>query len=236
MTMQKKGVKKMFFQKNLTMLMAGVACLAPPACAFSADTGNQKTAVPERTVAVMRFAVQSATTTDALALASKACIEEVFDLKPGAAADNDLTVDPLILTEISGELRRQLSRKMFVLEDPEIDAIPAGSLVITGCISKAEKGNAAERMIGFGWGASRLNAHVVVLSKADTSLVTVDSFDLHVKGRIVLPPAGPAGIVVHAARQPSQTLSADARKLADQVVKRLDDSMKLKEQAAITSR
>jgi hypothetical protein len=164
-------------------------------------------------------------------------MEDGADTKPGAAAaENDPTVDPLVLTEISGELRKQLSKKMLVLEDPDLDAIPAGSLVITGCISKAEKGNPAKRMVGFGWGASQLNAHVVVLSKAETGFTPVESFDLQVKGRVVLPPAGPAGIVVHAARQPGETLSADARKLADQVVKRLDDSMKPKEQSSKASR
>jgi hypothetical protein len=46
-------------------------------------------------------------------------------------------------------------------------------------------------MIGFGLGASRLGAHVVLLSKTETGFVPLDSFDVEVKGRAILPPAGP---------------------------------------------
>ena len=77
-----------------------------------------------------------------------------------------------------------------------------------------------------GWGASQLTAHVVILSKTSTDFAPVDSFDLQVKGRAILPPLGPVGVGVHAVRERRETLSADGRKLANQTVKKLDSDMK----------
>jgi hypothetical protein len=70
-------------------------------------------------------------------------------------------------------------------------------------------------------GASRIEAHVIVLSKTKAGFTTVDSFDIQVKGGDPLPPLGPVGLAIHAAREPGQTLSADAKKLADQLLKKL---------------
>lgn len=93
----------------------------------------------------------------------------------------------------------------------------------------------AGRMVGFNLGASRLNAHVVFLSKGETGFTPVTSFDLKVKGRILLPPLGPYGVAVHAVRQPRLTLSADARKLARQVAKRLQNDMQRQDRVAEAS-
>lgn len=106
--------------------------------------------------------------------------------------------------------------------NPDAGDIPVGSLIITGCIFKVEEGSAAGRLIGMNLGASRLGAHIVALSKSATGLTPVDSFDVEVKGGSALPPLGPAGLAARAAMQSRQTLSADAKKLADRIVKKLD--------------
>ena len=49
----------------------------------------------------------------------------------------------------------------------------------------------------------------------------MDTFDIQVKGGNLLPPLGPAVLAVHALRDTHQGLSADAKKLADRILKRL---------------
>ena len=78
-------------------------------------------------------------------------------------------------------------------------------------------------MVGFGWGTSRIGAHVIVLSKTETGFAPVDSFDVQVEARNILPPIGPVGLAIHAAKAPTQTLSRDAEELAGQIVKRLNE-------------
>ena len=81
-------------------------------------------------------------------------------------------------------------------------------------------------------GASYLGVHVVALSRTKDGWDPVDTFDMQVKGGDLLPPLGPAGLAVHAARDRRQTLSADARKLADQILKELSQDTKAREQVA----
>jgi hypothetical protein len=221
----------MFQKTSLTLLMAGVASIALPVYGQSGEAGQAS----RQTAVVYRFAVQSESVTDAVALSLQACLEETSGAPEDADATKNLTVDPKILNEISAELQKRLSKKMSVMVDPDPGSIPVGSLVVTGCISKAQKGSVAGRMVGLGLGASRLYAHVVVLSRSETGFTPVDSFDLQVKGRLILPPVGPAGVAIHAARQPQKTLSADAKKLAREVVKKLDTDMQQQEQVAKAS-
>ena len=88
-----------------------------------------------------------------------------------------------------------------------------------------------KRMVGMGRGASRLGAHIVLLSKTQTGFAPLDSFDLEVKGRNLTPPL-PMAIAIHAVREKKFTLSADGKKLADQIVKRLSSDMKEQKETA----
>lgn len=144
-------------------------------------------------------------------------------------------MDPKILDEISGEMQKRLSKKMAVMVNPDPTAIPVGALVISGCITKANAGNAASRLIGMNVGASHLGVHVVALTRTKNGWSPMDTFDIQVKGGDVLPPLGPAGLAVHAAKDPQQTLSVDAKKLADHILKKLSQDMKSREQAAKNS-
>jgi len=140
-------------------------------------------------------------------------------------------VDPKILDKISGEMQKRLLKKMSVMVNPDPTAIPVGALVISGCITKANGGNAATRLIGMNVGASHLGVHVVALTRTKDGWSPMDTFDIQVKGGDVLPPIGPVGLAVHAARDTQQTLSADAKKLADHILKKLFQDMKAREQA-----
>ena len=164
------------------------------------------------TVVVLRFTVQSQLIADSPTLSSQACTD------PDALPDI-FTVDPKLLDEISNQLQQRLSKKkMSVVVDPDPKTIPDGALVVSGCILKADKGRATGRMIGLDVGESRLGAHIVFLSKGETGVTPLDSFDLQVKGTWA------TGLAVDAAEQPRESLRADGRKLANRIVKKLNSS------------
>lgn len=208
------------------------APLPPGAQSHSSEPGSQP-----RTAVVLRFAVESQPMTDRSALSAQACPETSA---PAAAPNTatpskSVTVDPKILDKISGEMQTKLSKKMSVMVNPDPTAIPVGALVISGCITKANGGNAASRLIGMNVGASHLAVHVVALTRTKDGWSPMDTFDIQVKGGDVLPPIGPMGLAVHAAKDTQQTLSADAKRLSDHILKKLSQDMKSREQAAKNS-
>ena len=176
----------MFKKVLMTTLVASAFCNTLPIYA------------QQRTAAVLRFAVQSESSADSSEFSSQACRQDDRNA-------NSTAVQPQILDAISSEIQKGLAQKMPVIADPDRDTIPVGSVIISGCIFKAEKGSAAGRVIGMNMGASRLAAHVVFLAKDETGFTPVDSFDVQVKGgsampaldRLDLPPTpcfGPARI------------------------------------------
>ncbi|WP_158822510.1 DUF4410 domain-containing protein [Granulicella sp. S156] len=175
-------------------------------------------------VVIFKFGVLSPTNSEETSLSARACTAAAKATEASAGKDKPssaLDVDPKILSGIIDELQNRLSKRMSVTVDSGPEEILAGSLIVTGCITRIDTGNATKRLIGMNVGASRIGAHVIVLSKTNAGLTTVDSFDIQVKGGDALPPLGPVGLAIHAARDPGQTLSADAKKLADQLLKRL---------------
>lgn len=189
-----------------------------------------------RTAVVLRFAVQSQPLTDAAVLSAQACPQASGaapspDTDSAGASQKPINVDPAILDKITDEMQNKLSKKMTVLVNPDPQSIPFGATVISGCITRASAGNSAARLVGMGLGASHLNVHVVVVSRVRDGWNPVDTFDIQVKGGSLLPPLGPVGLAVHAARDTQQTLSADAKKLAGKILKQLAKDMKAKEQA-----
>ena len=196
-----------------------------------AQAGSDETVQP-KTAVVLRFAVESQPAAQELpgpsALSLQACpqVNAANASTTTAKPSKSLTVDPEVLNAISAEMQKRLEKRSFVLVDPNPSAIPVGSTVISGCITGAKSGNAGARLIGMNLGASRLSVHVIALSKTRDGWTSVDTFDIHVKGGDLLPPLGPAVLVLHAVRDPHQKLSNDATKLADQIVKKLDGDMK----------
>jgi hypothetical protein len=127
---------------------------------------------------------------------------------------------------VAEELAKRLSKKMPVTVAKPGDTPPEGSLVITGCFVSADRGNAAARLIGLGLGASHLSAHVRLSYAGASTAKLIDEFDVSVKGSNKLPPAGPVGLGINAARETQATLQADARKLADNILKRWQNGQK----------
>jgi hypothetical protein len=197
---------------------------------YSSEPGSQP-----KIAVVLRFAVESEPATNtSSALSAQACPQtSAAAASPtGATPSKSETVDPKVLDAISDELLKKLSKKMSVIANPAPSAIPVGALVISGCITRANGGNAATRLIGMNVGASHLDVHVVALSKTKDGWSPVDNFDIQVKGADVLPPLGPVGMAVHAARDTQQGLSADAKKVADQILKKLSQNPKARQDAA----
>jgi len=184
-----------------------------------------------RTAVVLRFAVQSQPLTDAAALSAQACPQSAANATP----PKSFTVDPTILDKITDELQKRLAKKMIVMVNPDPQSIPVGALVISGCITRANAGNAVTRLVGMTVGSSDLGVHVVALARTKDGWNPVDTFDLQVKGGDLLPPLGPIGLAAHAARDTRQTLSADAKKLADHILKRLAKDKKAREQTRTAS-
>jgi hypothetical protein len=204
----------------------------PEVQSHSSEPGSQP-----RTAVVLRFGVESRPVTDASALSAQACPQTSAPAASPTTAtpSKSATVDPKLLDKISGEMQTKLSKKMLVMVDPDPAAIPVGALVISGCVTKANGGNAASRLIGMNVGASDLAVHVVALTRTKDGWSPMDTFDVQVKGGDVLPPIGPIGLAVHAARDPQQTPSADAKKLADNILKKLSQDMKSRERTGQVS-
>ncbi len=226
-------MKKQIVRSGLILACALLTTAAYMTAADQSANPPSGSSVQQQTAVVFSFGVQGQSMTDTPALSSQACSEyNSGATSSAAAAPQNPTVDPKILNAISAELQKILSEKNSVMVDPDPNTIPVGALIISGCISKAQKGNKAERMVGFGLGASKLGAHVVLLSKTTAGFAPLDSFDLEVKGRAILPPAGPAGVGINAAKETRETLSADAKKLAGQIVKKLNSDMQQQAAAA----
>jgi hypothetical protein len=126
-----------------------------------------------------------------------------------------------LIDTISAELQKKLAKKMDARVGQPTDQLATGTLLLAGCLTTIDPGNAAKRMAGMNLGASRLAAHVVVQLKTDDALVAVKEFDATTEGSMKLPPLGMVGVATHAAAEKRETLDADAKRLADEIFKTL---------------
>lgn len=200
--------------------------------------GLMESASPPRTTVVLRFAVQSEAQANLSGLSSNACprsdgIDRTDDVM---REQRPLTVDPKLLDKIATVMQEKLSKTTTATLNTEPEDIPLGASVISGCITRAKAGNSAKRLVGLNYGASHLEAHIVVLSKARSGWLTEDSFDIRVKGGDLLPALGPIGLAAHAVEDTQQTLSADAKKMANRVLKRMAKDAKRAKQTRDAAR
>jgi hypothetical protein len=149
---------------------------------------------------------------------------------PGASGDacpktpgNNLadTNSQKLIDTISAELQKKLAKKMDARIGQPADQLAAGTVLLAGCLTTIDPGNAAKRMAGMNLGASHLAAHVVVQLKTEDALVAVKEFDATAKGSKTMPPLGVVGVATHAAAERKETLNADAKRLADEILKTL---------------
>jgi hypothetical protein len=123
---------------------------------------------------------------------------------------------------VTKELEKSLGKKkmsVIVAGPGEIPA--AGSLVFTGCFVNADPGSGGKRLVGMGLGASHLSAHVRVFYVGVSGPVPVDELDLAVKGSNKLPPLGAVGLAFNGVSAKRKNLQGDAKRLADDILKRL---------------
>lgn len=126
-----------------------------------------------------------------------------------------------LIDTISTELQKKLAKKMDAHIGAPADEPTPGTLILAGCLTTVDPGNAAKRMAGMNLGASHLGAHVVAKMKTADGLVVVKEFDAAAKGSKTLPPLGAVGVATHAAAEKRETLNADAKRLADEIVKNM---------------
>ncbi len=218
--------------RSACILFAGFLLLplAPLPAAHAQEPTAPAPATPT-TAAILRFGVQGSANQNVSALSVKSCPVVVGPVSDAQGTTPDpIKVDPAILDQISLKMNERLSKKMTVLVDPAESDIPLGAMVISGCITRANAGNAATRLVGANVGSSHLSVHVIALRKTQDGFHAFDDFALDVKGGDLLPPLGPIGLAVHAARDRRQTLSADAGKIADKILKKIAADTKAKQQ------
>jgi hypothetical protein len=186
-----------------------------------------------KTAAILRFGVEGSENHDVSSLSAKSCPVVVAPTDRQSSTDaQPVQVDPAILDAISQKINERLSKKMTVLVDPAESNIPVGAMVISGCITGANPGNAKARLVGMGVGSSELSVHVIAVRKTEDGFHPFDDFALEVKGSNKLPPLGPAGLAVHAARERQLTLGADAGKIADKILKKIASDQNTKQNPA----
>jgi Domain of unknown function (DUF4410) len=223
--------------RSACILFAGFLLLpvAPlPAHAFTSTDAQEPTApapATPNTAVILHIGVQGSANQNVSALSVKSCPVVVGPVSDAQGTTPDpIKIDPAILDEISLKMNERLSKKMTVLVDPAESNIPLGAMVISGCITRANPGNAATRLVGANVGASHLSVHVIALRKTQEGFHAFDDFALDVKGGDLLPPLGPIGLAVHAARDRRQTLSADAGKIANKILKKIAGDTKANQQ------
>jgi hypothetical protein len=213
-----------------TLIPLGMpSAYAQPASALAPQ--SMQVEYPPLAVAVLRFAVESQPVTDPAALSAQACAQPPGNAASSSSATSlaNLNVDPRLLDAVTEEMQKRLWKETNVIVNPDPTAIPVGAMVISGCITRADGGNAASGLVGMKAGESYLGAHVVVLSRTKDGWNPTDTFDIQVKGR---PPLDATGLAVQGARDTQQTFSADAKKLSDKILKQLAKDMNARQQAA----
>jgi hypothetical protein len=233
----------------ITLSAVGYASAQTASASPDSTTNSSPAASPavqdKRTAMVLRFALANEASATSKTLAEQACPvapsvsgsvpSDASSSSDGESPKADLKVDPKIQDDITAELEKKLSKKMTVIPEVEQTAVPEGVLVFTGCITRSDPGNAAERLVGLNLGASHLGAHVKVLRKTKDGFEPVDEFDVQAKGAKALPPLGIIGLATHAAAERRETLSADAKKMSDDILKKLQKDMKARTEVAKAS-
>jgi hypothetical protein len=242
---------------RLTLTLA--CSLAAPAFAQTVDSApapaTGKVQPAARFALIYPFATATAPSPDAPTPSTAAC-----PAAPTVAADPSTPplIDPKLADAIVAELQKKLAKKFTVHiatpaqadtaaqhatpsalppAQPSVVPVTAPSnapeprtLLFAGCITTAQPGNAAARYAGFGLGASHLSAHIVVQVQTTEGPHPLTDFIINVTGSSLLPPLGPIGLVTHAATSGKKTLTGDAKKLADEILKTFAERMKAAKQ------
>ena len=140
-----------------------------------------------------------------------------------SAPSISLSVDGAQISSLSDAVLNQFEKKLGargkVLRPSAGQSPEQPAIVLIGCFIRIEPGNAAKAMAGMGLGASHLEAHFRVANFDGTTFTIATEFEAKVSGGTKLPPLGPIGIATHAAAETRETLSADAKKLANNALK-----------------
>jgi hypothetical protein len=210
---------------NKNWMRLGVLTLTVCTLAGATRLNAASSDEPRQTAAIMGFAYQAEAASDTNEFTAQACREAAASMNE----KDKLEIDPKTLDALSDALESKLSKKLNVISYPAPASIPTDAVVISGCIYRADSGNTAGKLVGMNMGASKLAVHILFQIKTSSGYTLLDSFDDQVKGGSLLPPIGPVGLVVHAIKMPKETLSADAKKMAGRIAKKLAQDLKQNE-------
>lgn len=129
---------------------------------------------------------------------------------------------------VVAELKKRISAHRQVMVEPTGAAPTTEAVVIVGCFTQIEEGNAAKRMAGMGLGASHLSAHVRIARFDGSAFTVMKDLQVSSSGAMKMPPIGPIGVATHAAAESRETLNADAKRMADSILKQLKKSSEQK--------
>ena len=152
----------------LLVLTDGPASRAQGQTATAQSPSSPDASSTTNTAAILRFGVEGSENHDVSSLSAKSCPVVVAPTDgQSSTGAQPVQVDPAILDAISQKMNERLSKKMTVLVDPAESNIPVGAMVISGCITRANPGNAKARLVGMGVGSSMLSVHVIALRKTE---------------------------------------------------------------------
>ena len=221
------------FLKSRHTLLSAVTCFAlvgtPIADVQGASTRSPEASNTPSQAMIYTFAAATNRASVPVTPSDSACPNGAD--RPLAVTANP--INPGLAETINAELTRKLTKKMPVTIARGNDLITPGTLVFTGCLVTANGGNAAKRLVGFDLGSSQLSAHVRVMLQTNTRLTPLQEFDVSVKAGNMLPPLGAAGLFAHVVKERKQTLNADAKKLADQILKKFKENSKKQSNSGI---
>ncbi len=166
---------------------------------------------PKPTLTLLPFVVAdgSGAGTDPAKAACPATAAEVTNVTPeGQAA---------VISGIAGELGKKLGDKYQVVSGTA-GASAEGALVLSGCFTEMNGGNATKRLIGAGMGSSLLRVRVQLVRMSEGKAVPVTEFDEVSKGRNF---GVGSGMLINAMRAKRTSTAGDADNLADRIVKDL---------------
>jgi hypothetical protein len=201
-----------------SLCLCALLATAWPCLAAAKPAGDAVAApgLPPPYVVLTPFAVAGQPSAGSGTLSASAC--PAAGAKPGAVMP---ALGPALLDAVTASLQHRLSKTMTVTVGTEADAVPAGALVVVGCITRAEAGDGAKRIVGAYMGASHLDAHVQILSRGAVGLEPLQTFDVKTRGGNLLPPLSPMGLAMRAATLSSKTLKANPPKLAYQIARKV---------------
>ena len=126
------------------------------------------------------------------------------------------------LAALTAELKQKLEKKGVVTPDENASHPAPGAIVLLGCLTRIDGGNASKRLIGAGMGSSLLKAHVQLVRMDAGKPSVLEEFDEEFKGRNF---GVGTGMLINAMRTMRTSAAGDAANLAGKIADKIADKI-----------